>query len=78
MSERKLFALIQKVEYMTVALGGNPDVEVNQNKNYIDQYEEDTKNIREALKKAKQKLQGRQQFIRKVGFRSKERVCKPN
>jgi hypothetical protein len=43
MSDRKLFVLTLKLEYMCVALGGNPDREVKVNKEVIDDYETESK-----------------------------------
>ena len=53
MSGRRLFVLIQQMEYMWVALGGQPDKEIKNNKQILDDFEDESKGIQEMLKTAK-------------------------
>lgn len=49
MSGRKLFCLTQKLEYMCVRLGGQPDREVKVNQQVIDDFEHESKKIQKML-----------------------------
>jgi hypothetical protein len=59
---------------MILALGGKPDADVLENKNYLQQIESTSASIKTEMQMAKLKLGERNEIISLVGYQSKDRV----
>jgi hypothetical protein len=73
-SKIKVETLTSKIEFMVLALGGKPDADVAENKNYLKELETTQQSIKTDMNLAKTKLSERNETIALVGFQSKDRV----
>ena len=76
MTDRKLFVLTHKLEYMCLALGGEPDKEVQSNIDMIDEYEKESKSVLKYLKDCKKYILSDQGKTRKDRVLAREKINK--
>ena len=61
--ERKLFTLMEKVEFMVKRLGGRPDNEAEAHKRNLDELESESHRIQDRLRRARKRLRERDDVV---------------